>query len=364
MSDALYERYKEALRRAHVAAGHGQTDAALEAYGEAVRIAPDRALPLVGIGTVLARVGKDVEALVAFDAALERAPADEAALRGRAAALTMLGRRAEAAVTLDRLMVRLSDAGRLPDAADVAREALELADSRGRRRGLAGLVERLRGPGDDPRAQAALERASALLAAGTVAPEAADSEDATSDVPEMPAPPPKVPAVPPEAASVTSELEPPEAPAEEPEAPAEEPPAEEAPAAPPEEPEAPAVPPPPPFDAVRATADLETAVESGQPSLARAAALHAATGHRAAGHPNAAIDACYLALASNPADPGLHLALAEIYLDRGWRSAAADKLVLLARLADLTEDAVTRERLCAIATERLPDEARLTQACA
>ena len=152
MSDALYERYKEALRRAHVAAGRGRSDAALEAYGEAVRIAPDRALPLVGIGTVLARLGKDSEALAAFDAALERAPGDEGALRGRAAALTALGRRAEAAVTLDRLMVRLADAGQLPDAADVAREALELAESRGRRRGLAGLVERLRGPSEIGRA--------------------------------------------------------------------------------------------------------------------------------------------------------------------------------------------------------------------
>jgi tetratricopeptide (TPR) repeat protein len=317
MSDALYERYKEALRRAHVAAGRGRTEDALEAYGEAVRIAPDRALPLVGIGTVLARLGKDAEALVAFDAALERAPADEAALRGRAAALTALGRRAEAAVTLDRLMVRLADAGRLPDAADVAREALELAESRGRRRGLAGLVERLRGPGEDPGAQAALERAIALLAKGTVAPESADTE-----IDEA-------------AAEADTAL-----------------------------PEAPVEPPPPRFDAVRATADLETAVESGQAGLARAAALDAAVGHRAAGHANAAIDACYLALASNPADPGLHLALAEIYLDRGWRSAAADKLVLLARLAELTDDPVTRERLCAIATQRLPDEARLTGLCA
>jgi tetratricopeptide (TPR) repeat protein len=322
MSDALYERYKEALRRAHVAAGRGRSDAALEAYGEAVRIAPDRALPLVGIGTVLARLGKDAEALAAFDAALERAPADEAALRGRAAALTALGRRAEAAVTLDRLMVRLSDAGLLPEAADVAREALELAESRGRRRGLAGLVERLRGPGDDPLAQAALERASALLARGVVVPPPPGVviDESVAD-----------------AAAVGSEPAPPAVP-------------------PP--------PPPPPFDAVRATADLETAVESGNADLARAAALDAAVGHRAAGHANAAIDACYLALASNPADPGLHLALAEIYLDRGWRAAATDKLLLLARLAELTDDPATRERLCAIATERLPEEVRLTGLCA
>ena len=33
-----------------------------------------------------------------------------------------------------------------------------------------------------------------------------------------------------------------------------------------------------------------------------------------------------------PADPDIHLALAELYLDRGWRRSAADKMVLLGRL--------------------------------
>ena len=62
-------------------------------------------------------------------------------------------------------------------------------------------------------------------------------------------------------------------------------------------------------------------------------------------------------------DPDLHLALADLYLDRGWRSVAADKLVLLARLADLAEDAGTRDRVCEIAAARLPDEARLSTLC-
>ena len=44
MSDAVYERYKEALRRGHVAAERGRFDAALAAYANAAGLAPDRAL--------------------------------------------------------------------------------------------------------------------------------------------------------------------------------------------------------------------------------------------------------------------------------------------------------------------------------
>ena len=51
-----------------------------------------------------------------------------------------------------------------------------------------------------------------------------------------------------------------------------------------------------------------------------------------------AMDACYQALAIEPPDPDVHLLLAELYLDRGWRGPAADKLVLLGRLSRLTGD--------------------------
>ena len=74
MSEALYERYKDALRRGHVAALRGRHDVALDAYGEASQLAPDRALPYVGIAGVLTRLGHDSEALAAYDAALDRAP--------------------------------------------------------------------------------------------------------------------------------------------------------------------------------------------------------------------------------------------------------------------------------------------------
>ena len=84
----------------------------------------------------------------------------------------------------------------------------------------------------------------------------------------------------------------------------------------------------------------------------------------AAGQLHAAIDVCYLALATSPADPGLHLNLAELYLDLGWRSTAADKLVLMARLAELDDDRDTRARLCAVVADRLADDPRLVSLCA
>ncbi len=63
MSEVLYEQYKDALRRGHVAALRGQLDAAAAAYREAARIAPDRALPYVGLGGVLTRLGRADDAL-------------------------------------------------------------------------------------------------------------------------------------------------------------------------------------------------------------------------------------------------------------------------------------------------------------
>jgi tetratricopeptide (TPR) repeat protein len=295
MSEALYERYKDALRRGHVASQRARFDEALDAYSEAARVAPDRALPLVGIGLVLTRLGKTSEALSAFDLALDRAPTDETALRGRVDTLLALGDRVRAAETLDQLATVLDASDRKSEALDAAGRALDLAESRSRRAGLRVMVDQVEADPDSVSAVGeALARATALLA-GPIGPE-----------PE---------------------------------------------------------PAPPPFDPAAAMAAVEDAAETGDPEATRTAALAAAQGHRAAGQLHAAIDACYQALATNPADPALHLALAELYVDRGWRTAAADKLVLLARLVDLAEDATTRDRLCGIA-RRLPDDPRLEAICA
>ena len=47
----------------------------------------------------------------------------------------------------------------------------------------------------------------------------------------------------------------------------------------------------------------------------------------------------------------------------GHRVPAADKLALLGRLTDLTADEATRTRLCALARDRLPEDARLQAIC-
>lgn len=312
MSEVLYEQYKDALRRGHVAALRGRLDAAVAAYREAARVAPDRALPYVGLGGVLARLGRSDEALSAYATALERSPRDEGAARGRADVLAALGRRSEAAETLDRLAEVLERDGRLADACDVARRSLELAESRGRRGHVETLVARLREIPGDAAAAEALERALGVLdTVPGLSPRArkADDDDADAETPAVP----RVPKAP---------------------------------------------------DPALLTLAVEEALEAGDLDEARRRALIAATGHRAVGQFHAAMDACYQALAILPSDPDIHLLLAELYLDRGWRGPAADKLVLLGRLAQLTGDGATRARLCYLAAARFPDDPRLAAVCA
>ena len=304
MSEVLYEQYKDALRRGHMAALRGRLDVAAAAYREASRIAPDRALPYVGLGGVLSRLGKAEDALTAYSSALDRAPTDEGAMHGRADVLAALGRRAEAAETLDRLASILERDGRLADACDVARSALELAESRGRRRQVEALVARLRTAApEDAAAADALQRALGVLDSG--------------------------PGVSPRVAAT----------------------------------DAAAAAPPGPPDPALLTLAVEEALEAGDLDEARRRALVAAIGHREAGQFHAAMDACYQALAILPSDPDIHLLLAELYLDRGWRGPAADKLALLGRLSQLTGDGATRARLWYLAAARFPDDPRLAAVC-
>jgi thioredoxin-like negative regulator of GroEL len=184
----------------------------------------------------------------------------------------------------------------------VARRALELAESRGRRRQVESLVARLRTAApDDEAAVAALERAVAILDSGPGVMRATGQAD-------------------------------------------EEPPG--------------------PADPSVLTMAVEEALEAGDLDEARRRALIAATRHREVGQFHAAMDACYQALAILPSDPDIHLLLAELYLDRGWRGPAADKLALLGRLSQLTGDGATRARLCYLAAARFPDDPRLAAVCA
>ncbi len=310
-NESPFERYKAALRRGHVAAQRGRLDAAAAAYREATGIAPDRALPFVGLAGVLTRLGRSEEALTAYAAALDRAPADEGALRGRAAVFSTLGRRSDAADALDRLVAVLDAEGRIADACDAARMALESAESRGRRRQLQASADRLMALAtDDPIAAEARNRALVILGPVTAATETRAADDAATDGTSPSAPAPAAP------------------------------------------------------DPLLLTMAVEEALEAGDLDEARRRALTAAIGHRAVGQFHAAMDACYQALAILPSDPDIHLLLAELYLDRGWRGPAADKLVLLGRLSQLTGDHATRGRLCYLAAARFPDDPRLAALCA
>jgi tetratricopeptide (TPR) repeat protein len=334
-----------------VAALRSRFDVAIAAYLEAAGIAPDRPLPHASIGGILLRTGRADEAADAYDRALALGPRDEAALRGRADAMIALNRPYEAAESLDRLADVLDGSGRVADACDAARRALELAESKDRRRQVESLVGRLRVSAGDEKAERSLARALRILEppvveevavaeADGVAIEGADA--GASEVPEAPAPEATVESAQPEplaAAEPTVEAEPLPEPVE-------------------------AEPLPEPVDGNLIGAAAEEALAAGDHVAAREGLLAAAAAHRSVGRSVAAIDACYLALAIAPDDVDLHLLLAELYLERGWRAPAADKLVLLGRLASLADDSATRERICRLASQQLADEPRLTELCA
>jgi tetratricopeptide (TPR) repeat protein len=293
MTESAFDRYKDALRRGHVAALRGRLDEALAAYDEAAALAPDRTLPLTSRGGVLARMTRHDEALEAFERALARIPGEEAASAGRAEALASLGRRNDAALAFDHLADRYERSERLTEATDSARRALELAESRARRGTLAALAERLAGSSPDERATKALERARAMLRA-----------DATSTAAE---------AVPAAAAG------------------------------------------PPPVDTVTLTRRAEEAMDIGDTASARQLLLELAEAHRAAGRIDAALDASYLALSIAPGNVDLHLALVGLYLERGWRAPALEKVRLLGTLVELSDDPRAPQKLQAVLAERFGD---------
>jgi tetratricopeptide (TPR) repeat protein len=329
MSQALYEQYKEALRRGHVAALRGRLDVAEAAYRAAAGIAPDRALPHASLGGVLGRLGRAEEALAAYGVALDRAPDDEVALSGRAELHAAQGRRAEAALDFERLAGVLEGAGRLTDATDAARRALELDGSRTRRLELERLGGLLRERGEDRPAVDALDRALRILEAAEAS--AAQAGIASGGPSATPAAEPS-PAVAEQAAEVAGQVEPELEPEPEP------------------EPEPPPPPPPPDPAVLRAVADA--LLDDGDVAGARERLLALASLHRAAGRPDAAMDACLALLAVTPSDHRLQREIAGIQLDRGWTAVAEEKLRLLARLADLDGDDDARAAITALAAER------------
>jgi tetratricopeptide (TPR) repeat protein len=440
--EALYERYKDALKRGHVASLRGRVDEALAAYAEAARIAPERSTPHTSAGTALMRRKRPAEAVRHYEAALRIGPRDEAAMLGRAQALAALDRRPDAADAFDQLAEFQAAAGKLGDAVDAARRGLELAEGRERRRTLERLIERLRAsePGEPGRlaleralrvlegtampsqhkARPAVPRGVAAAAAEQAAIAAAVEEsmagadvlgDALDGVED------EVAAVPDEVVEATAAVEdgvPAHAPVQtgpaagqepepttEPSAaaeagtvpdaepgretgqpaepdresapgaeaglPAEETAAAEAEPEPEAEPEAEAEAEPEPAPPViLRVLDRDVPADVDLEDLARQAELHLDSGDPTAperfldlaaaslrvGRVDTALDACYQALALDPDDVGLHLALVQLYDRQGWTTLANDKLELLGRLAALGEDSATEERLAAARAAR------------
>jgi tetratricopeptide (TPR) repeat protein len=351
-TDALYERYKDALRTGHIAAVRGRLEAAVEAYAEAAALAPDRPLPHASLGRVLLRLQRVDEALDAFGVALRCAPRDEVALTGRADALVVAGRPVEAAGVLDLLADTQEGAGRLPDACDTVRRALELVESRARRRHLEALVGELRGPGgeraDEPRIAQALRALAAPRSRTEEAPAISTSpEHASVRSPDVTVHEGEAAAV--EEALVSEEP----AVAEEPTVAGASPATIE-----------PAVAQEPLFVADTVTTAVDAAIQTADPAVVHEVVLASVSTLRRAGLLTAALDACTLGLTVAPSDPDLHLVLAELELDHGWIQVAADKLAILYRFVELTGDSPARERVCAMIGERFPDDARLRALCA
>jgi tetratricopeptide (TPR) repeat protein len=298
VSEPLFEQYKAALRRGHLAAIAGRLDDALDAYGEAAGLVPDRALPFASRGTVLHRLDRWPEAAEAFDLALRTSPDDEATLRARAAAREERGMLSGAAEDFERLAFVLDVASRGPDAIEAAQKAVALESTPSR----TALVARL-----SDAATRAAGHGGGRDAAAPTEDELAGAEGGHWPAIDLPTPQP--------------------APKE--------------------------GPPPDPDALLNEAAEL---LESGNVEAASERMLTAVLVHRAAGRLDAALDICLQLLSIVPGDPHVHLALANLQLDHGWTALAKEKIELLLRLTALTGDTQAAADVHGLAAERLRDE--------
>ena len=380
MTGSLFDQYKAALRRGHVAALAGELDQALEAYREAARLVPERTLPVASQGTVLHRMDRWPEAAEAFDRALQMAPDDEAALRARARARDERGMRSEAAADYERLAFVLDVAGRSADAAEAARRAARLEPSAARD----ALADRLQiaaqqqadlAPQPAPRSFADLSvselDAPAAAAEGHDAAASALSEDAPAAAAEGDE----------VAAPAVADDEAPGEPADSARRPGEPVATQTSPALAARIAELgtqptwvqmvnrtigegawPAIdlpstpdglhdgPRPDPETLLAVAADQ---LEAGDSQSARDLMLTAVLVHREEGRLDAALEICLRLLAVAPGDPKVHLAIANLQLDRGWTQVATEKIELLLRLTSLTGDTQAEADVHFLASERL-----------
>lgn len=347
MSGSLFEDYRAALRRGHVAVLAGDLDAALAAYDAAARLVPDRPLPLASRGTVLHRLDRWPEAAEAFERALGLAPDDEASLRARATARAERGLRSGAASDFERLAFVLDVSGRAREAADAARRAVDLEVTPAREALAARLGAGVPSSFDhdvDPRL-AFLEAMPAVPAADRT-PDPVDAVDALRPEREADA----------EASDAAAARHDPVVEGvdgaegeTEPEGEHVWPPVDL-----PSPPPAPIEGPPP--DPERLLAEAALVLESGEVEGARDLMLTAVQVHREAGRTDAALEVCLNLLSIAPGDPRVHLAIANLQLDRDWTAVAKEKLELLVRLTSLTGDTQAEADVRGLASERLRDE--------
>jgi tetratricopeptide (TPR) repeat protein len=108
----------------------------------------------------------------------------------------------------------------------------------------------------------------------------------------------------------------------------------------------------------------EAAELAGDEKALRSLLVWTARAYAREGKFEAGLDATHRLLQRAPGDVDAHLVLVELYVARNWNSLAAEKLVLLGRLADLDNDEETRQRLCAVASRAFPNDDRLDSLCA
>jgi tetratricopeptide (TPR) repeat protein len=123
MADPVFERYKEALKKGHVAVFKGRPKEALGHYQEAAKLAGHRPLPFASMGSVLLQMGRHQESIAAYEEALRRSPDDAQSLSGLASALTAAGRHADADEVLKRVAVVEAEESRQRAEAEAAARA-------------------------------------------------------------------------------------------------------------------------------------------------------------------------------------------------------------------------------------------------
>lgn len=309
MTETLFERYKASLRSAHVAALEGRLEAAVSAFEAAAALAPDRALPCVGLGDVLCRLARHDAAAAAYGEALRRSADDESALRGRATIHALQHRPIDAAEDLARLAEILERAGRLPEACEAACDALDLAESRSRRKAVERLARRLAAAADDEAVRHAVARARAHLEVLAPPEVAVDRGPAGRGVDAI-------------VAGSAAPAQPTDDPARDGRR---------------------------RFDRIGARLEAEDHIAAGRHADALPLLLAVASAEREAGELDAALDACLILLAIDPADPAAQLELAANQVARGWTRLAGDKVRLLERLSTFSPDAASATAIAAFA---------------